>query len=62
MQTRKGEELKAPHYASAAVLRDDHVTIRDIVPIIIEVEDKLALETKILVVINTLLDTVSIAL
>jgi len=32
IQTRKGKELKAPHHASAVVLRDDHVTTRDIVP------------------------------
>ena len=32
IRTRKGKELKAPHYASAAVPRDDHVTTRDIVP------------------------------
>jgi len=31
IRTRKGKELKAPHHASAAVLRDDHVTTRDIV-------------------------------
>jgi len=29
---RKGKELKAPYYASAAATRD-YVTIRDIVPI-----------------------------
>ena len=29
----KGKELKVPHHASAAATRDDHVTIRDIVPI-----------------------------
>jgi hypothetical protein len=29
---REGEELKAPRHASAAALRDDHVTIRNIVP------------------------------
>ena len=28
---RKGEELKAPRYASAAAIRD-HVTTRDIIP------------------------------
>ena len=28
---RKGEELKAPHYASVAATRD-HVTTRDIFP------------------------------
>ena len=29
---RKGEELKAPRYASAAALCDDHVTIYNIIP------------------------------
>ena len=29
---RKGEELKAPRYASAAALYDDYVTTRDIIP------------------------------
>ena len=29
--TRKGEELKAPHHASAAATRD-YITTRDIVP------------------------------
>ena len=29
--TRKGKELKAPHYASAAATRN-YITIRDIVP------------------------------
>ena len=28
---RKGEELKAPHYASAAATRD-YITTRDIIP------------------------------
>ena len=28
---RKGEELKAPHYASAAATRD-YITARDIIP------------------------------
>ena len=31
---RKGEELKAPRYASAAAIRD-YITTRDIIPIII---------------------------
>ena len=30
--TRKGKELRAPRHASAAAPRDNHVTIRDIVP------------------------------
>jgi hypothetical protein len=29
---RKGEELRAPRYASAAALYNDHVTIYDIIP------------------------------
>ena len=29
---RKGEELKAPRHANAAVSCDDHVTIYDIIP------------------------------
>ena len=29
--TRKGEELKAPRYASAAAIRD-YITARDIIP------------------------------
>ena len=29
---RKGEELKAPHHASAAATHDDYITTRDIVP------------------------------
>jgi hypothetical protein len=29
---REGEELKAPRYASAAALCDDHVTIYNIIP------------------------------
>ena len=29
---RKGEEPKAPRYASAAVTRNDHVTTCDIIP------------------------------
>ena len=29
---RKGEELKAPRYASAAALCDDHVTTYNIIP------------------------------
>ena len=31
---RKGEELKAPHHASAAATHDDYMTTRDIVPIL----------------------------
>ena len=33
---REGEELKAPRHASAAAVRDDHVTIYNIVPIVIK--------------------------
>ena len=29
---RKGEELKAPHYASAAALYDDYIIIYNIIP------------------------------
>jgi len=31
-KVRKGEEFKAPHHASAAATRDDHVTTPNIVP------------------------------
>ena len=31
-RVRKGEELKAPRYASAAASCDDHVTIHNIIP------------------------------
>jgi hypothetical protein len=34
---RKGEELKAPRYASAAATRD-HITTRDIIPTFLEVD------------------------
>jgi hypothetical protein len=32
LRMRKGEELKVPQHASAAAIRDNHVTTRDIVP------------------------------
>jgi len=32
VQKGKGKELKVPYHASAAATRDNHVTIRDIVP------------------------------
>jgi hypothetical protein len=67
---RKGEELKAPRYASAAASCDDHMTIYDIIPNknLREVNKVLKVETEIVtdsMIINgqeTLLNIISITL